>query len=344
MDFRPSKKPKDNQSQKHMKPKTILTALAVALLAPGALYATTATTTPVGYVTETLKPNITNLVGLTVHSPTVFSGVITGEASDKLTVAGANFTTLLTAGATYILELPDGTIQEITSWTATELTTPQDVSGVVTPNTTVLNLRKAPTVAEIFGAANQVGLTVSTDGSTAACDTILVPNGLGGFNTYFYYNDGVDQAWIDPGFNFVADVPIVYTDALLVRRVAGTDKDLVVTGEVKKTPTKLVAIAGDNYFGAIYPAGNTLDSSTLQTQVTPSVDGSPVLADLILFPNGTGGFGTNLYYNDGVDQAWIDPGFNFTGPTAFTSGYLFTNKGALKTLTHVPDPTVFSSL
>jgi hypothetical protein len=328
-----------------MKPKSILTALAVALLAPGALFAqTTATTTPVGYVTEILKPEITNIVGLTLHSPTVFSGTITGEAADKLTVASANFTSLLTEGSTYILELPNGTIQEITSWSATELNTPQDVTSDVTPNTTSFKLRKAPTIGEVFGANNSVGFTPSPDGSTTACDTIAVPNGTGGFTTYFYYNDGTDQLWVDVDFNEAVNVPLIYTDALLIKRVAGSDLNLTIAGEIKTTPTNVVVISGTSYLGSIYPAGNTLASSSFSSQIIPSADGSTLEADLIQFPNGTGGFVTNMYYNDGTDQLWVDVDFNETATSSFGSAYVFANKGQTKLLTHTPDSAVYSGL
>jgi hypothetical protein len=319
--------------------------LAFGLLAANVTWAqNTATTTPVGYVSEVLKPNVTNIIGLTLHSPTVFNAVISSEAINKITFTGANFSTLLSSGSTYILELPDGTIQEITSWNETELFTPQDVTDQITPGVTTVALRKAPTIGEIFGNTNTFGLTPSADGGTTNCDTISIPNGSGGFSTYFYYNDGTDQLWVDVDFNEAQNVPLVYTDAMLIKRVGGSDITLTVSGEIKKTPTKVVALAGANYIGAIYPAANTLNSSSLSTQLAPSTDGGIASADLLQFPNGTGGFITNIYYNDGTDQLWVDVDFNETGASAFTSGYVLNNRNANKLLTHTPDPNVFSGL
>ena len=89
-----------------MKPKSIKSLLALALLAPGALFAqTTAKTTPVGYVTtENLAQDQYNLVGITVHNPTVAAGVLSAESDTAVTTTGVDFTTLLTSGSTYILE------------------------------------------------------------------------------------------------------------------------------------------------------------------------------------------------------------------------------------------------
>jgi hypothetical protein len=285
-----------------------------------------------------------NIVGLTVHSPVVYTGVVTAEATNKLTVSSASFTSLLSAGATYILELPDGTIQEITSWTATELNTPQDVTAVVVPSTTKLQLRKAPTIGEIFGATNSIGLKPNTDGNVANCDTVQVPNGLGGFDTYFYFSNGPTQGWYDSKYKNAVNIPIVYTDGLLIKRVVGNNLTLVVTGEIKKTPTKFVAIAGYNYFGSVYPAGNQFNTSSLQTQITPSTTGSLTLTDLFFLPTALGGFKTYFYFQNGSVATWYDTSFKASGQVPFTSGYIFQNKGAIKLLTHTPDPSVYSSL
>lgn len=322
-----------------MKPKTIQSILAAALLAPGALFAqTTATTTPVGYTVQALTPNSDTLVGLTLHQATISAGVLTAEASNKVTTSGVDFTTLLTTGATYVLELPDGTIQEITSWTATELFTPQDITAVVVPNTTTYKLRKASTIKDIFGANNEVGLTSSPDGSTVSADTILVPNGVGGFLTFFFYDDGVDKLWANSDLEDVGDTPIVYTDGMIVRRKAGVSKDLTVSGTLKTDPTKIVVIPGLNIVGSIYPTAvgmnNTLANTGFSSQVLPSVDGSTTSADTLELPNGLGGYNTFFYYNDGVDALWANSDLEDKGSQVLTSGYIFRSKsGAAKSLT-----------
>jgi hypothetical protein len=323
----PNKKEPIHQSQKHMKPKTIQSLLVAALLAPGALYAqTSSTTTPVGYVTENLVANSDTMIGVTVHNPTISAGTITAEASDKVTVSGADFTTLLTPLATYILELEDGTIQEITSWTATELFTPQDITALVVPNTTKYSLRKASTIKDIFGATNQVGLAFSEDGSTASADTILLPNGLGGFNTVFYYNDGFDEFWVNNDLEDVGDTAVIYTDGMIVRRKPGTDLDLVISGEVKVKPTNFVVAPGLNIVGSVYPVGVTLANTSFSTQVIASEDGSTATSDTIEIPNGSGGYNTFFYYDDTFDALWANPDLEDKGTEPLTSGYIFRSK------------------
>jgi hypothetical protein len=325
-----------------MKPKSIKSLLALALLAPGVLFAqTTAKTTPVGYVTEVLEPNRDNLIGLTVHSPAVASGVLDSATNETVTDAGVDYTSLLTAGSTYILEITNGSgngvIQEVTAWTATTLSTPQNISSQITGGTTTYKLRKAPTISDIFGSTNSVGLTSSPDGSASAADVILVPDGAGGFINIVFYDDGADQLWIDASFNDVSNLPIVYTDALVVARKGGVAKSLTVSGEVKLTPTKYVFNSGDNYVGAVYPVGSTLGGSTMGPQMLASVDGSAGDADLVLMPDGAGGYTTFMYYNDGADQLWIDGSFNDSTTTSLTSGFVFNSKsGSAKSITNNP--------
>jgi uncharacterized protein (TIGR02597 family) len=329
-----------------MKPYTYALLAAAAMC--GLAAAETAYTTPVGYVTETLAPSRDNLIGLTVHSPTVAAGTLDSATSNSVTDAAVNFGTLLTSGSTYILEINNGSgegyIQEITAWTGSTLTTPQNISSVVVGGTTTYQVRKAPTISEIFGATNSVGLTASADGSTTSADVILIPDGLGGFVNVFYYNDGTDQLWLDTAFNDASTLPLVYTDGLIVARKAGSPINLTVTGEVKTTPTVFVVSPGDNYLGAVYPVGSQLGSSGMGPQMIPSTDGSTTAADLILMPDGSGGYTTFMYYNDGTDQLWIDGLFNDSTAAPITSGFIFTSKSvAAKNIKDTP-PASYSTL
>ena len=112
--------PKSSQNNPVMKP-IYSYALLAAFAAVGSASAVEAVTTPVGYVTQTLSPEKYNLVSLTMQNPSVASGVITAEDSAFVATTGVDFTAILTPGTIYILELPDGTIQEISSWSATQL-------------------------------------------------------------------------------------------------------------------------------------------------------------------------------------------------------------------------------
>jgi len=87
-------------------PYSLLAALAACGMAYGA---STAYTTPVGYTTQALPANVLSLVGVNILTPSVASGLLTGVSGATLTDSNVNFTTLLTAGKTYVLDIKTGT-------------------------------------------------------------------------------------------------------------------------------------------------------------------------------------------------------------------------------------------
>lgn len=324
-----------------MKPYTYA-FLAAAAACGLASAAETAYTTPVGYVTQALAPNQFNLVGVTVHNPTVAAGIIDAESSSSITDSEVNFSTLLEAGATYILELPNGVIQEITAWSGSVLTTPGDISGSVVPSTTTYKIRKADTIASVFGATNGAGLTPSADGDLTTCDLVQIYNGSG-FDTIYYFNDGEGtEGWYDDANNPAADKPIVYADGIFVKRVAGSSINLVVDGEIKTTPTSGVLGAGFNYLNGVAPAGLTLGNSNLQAFLTASPDGDLSACDTVLLPSG-GAYTTCYYFNDGSTTGWYDDANNAAETLDITSGFLIYNVGGAKPYT-LSVPAGYSSL
>jgi hypothetical protein len=316
-----------------MKSKLFLSIFAAATC--GLAYsAETAYTTPVGYVTKTLKPNIFSLVGVTLHNPTVAAGILDAVTSGPNTVTDnqVDFTATLSVGSTYILELGDGTVQEITSWSGNVLTTPDDISGLVTPATTKYKLRKASTVSDVFGATNSAGLTPSVDGDfTVNTDLVLIFNGAS-FDTVYYINDGGGtEGWFDDGGNPAENKVVAYPESLFVQRVAGSDIDLVVSGEVKVDGTNGILTNGFNYLSSVAPAGMTLASSGLSSSVLASPDGDFTVVDNVLIQNPDGSYATHYYIDDGGGTTgWFDDGGNSTDTTPLDGGFLLLNVGGTK--------------
>ena len=318
---------------------TTLYSLIAAATACGlaSTVAQTAYTNPVGYSTKTLKPGIFNLVGATLQNPTAAAGVLDAVAAapNSVTDNEVNFTTTLTGGATYVLEFADGTVQEITAWSGSVLTTPDNLSGVVTPSSTTYTLRKASTVSDLFGATNSVGLTASVDGDfTANTDLLLIFNGSS-FDTVYYFDDGFGTTgWFDTDGNPAEDKVIAYPDGFFVQRVAGADVDLVVTGEVKAAATGGLLASGYNYLNGVVPAGLTLDSSGLASYVLASADGDFTTVDNLLIQNTDGSYTTNYYFDDGFGTAgWYDTDGNPTDTSALDGGFLLFNVGTSKPYT-----------
>lgn len=344
VDFRPSKKPKDNQSQKHMKPKTILTALAVALLAPGALYATTATTTPVGYETLALTTGF-NYMGLRLHNSTILAGEVTGISASQLTATGVDFNAALTeAATTYILEFENasGNITQVLGSAAgdTTLTLGEDLTTFVTVGDK-FRIRKADTLASVFGATNTAGFAAGFFGPGGA-DLVYVPDGAGDFDIY-YFDDGI-PGWADFEGNAVdpALIPLVYTDSLVIS--ATSELSLTVDGEVKTKAVNYGLASGFNYLGSVFPVGSTLASAFGATPA--SLDTGffgPGGADLVYIPDGLGDF--TIYYYDGGQESWSDFGGNAVDATliSITPGIIISNENAPLNLKISP-PTSYSGL
>jgi hypothetical protein len=303
------------------------------LAAPQALFAQVYTV-PVGYSTSTLAPNQFTLVSPTVHSSSIASGVLDAVSAAPNTVTDneVNFTTTLTAGATYILELPNGIIQEVASWSGSVLTTPENITTHVTPATTTYKLRKAATISDVFGATNSAGLTASPDGNTAIADNILVYNGST-FDTVYYYNDGSFAGWFDAVGNAAQNKVLNYADGFYVKRVTGSNINLVFSGEIKSKPTSGVLTNGYNYLGAVAPAGLDLDSSGLKNFISQSSTGNPSTVDNVLIPDGAV-YRTCYYFNDGAGfEGWYDAQGSAVGNLSLSSGFLILNRGVTKLYT-----------
>ena len=328
-----------------MKPKSIQSILAAALLAPGALFAqTTATTTPVGYVTQTIAPDTFTYLGLTVHAPQASAGVISAASSDSVTVAGVDFNALLTTGSTYILELENGTIQEISSWNSSGvLSTPQDISAQVTAGVTKYKLRKAQTVSDVFGAANSFDLT-GTDAEFDTADQIYVPTSSGTSIVYYFDDGSPDTGWYTSEGDPAGDLPIVYSDGFYVKRVAGAPVSLVTSGEVKTKPTSGVVIPGWNILSSVAPVGLTLDGSGLQNFISTSDDGDFLTVDNVYIP--TGASSTIVYYFDdgSPDTGWYTSDGDPAGDLTLEGAFLIFSRSVSNSPYTLSVPTNYSGL
>jgi hypothetical protein len=340
-----------------MKPYTY--ALLAAAAACGLAAAETAYTTPVGYVTTSLPAGQFTFCGLTVHSPTIAAGVIASADSTSVTPAGTwNFTTLLTTGKTYILELPDGTIQEVSTWTATKLNTPENISSFITNNVTTFKLRECATVSSVFGLANSVGLKSSADGDATTVDNVIVyPTPGSSVNIYYFdanqngvRDSGDGDGWYTAGGTAADDFLIPYPDGFLVQRVAGAAKSLIVSGEVKTTPTKSALGGGFNFLSSVAPVGLTLLQSGLQNYISTSADGNSLIVDNLIID--VAGTQTNVYYFDanqngirdeGDGDGWYTAGGTSADAFTIEGGFYMSNLGASKPYV-ISVPSSYSNL
>jgi hypothetical protein len=328
---------------------SLLLAIASAGLAHGAA---TAYTTPVGYETLTL-PVGTTYVGVRLHEASVVAGTVDTISSGQMTDAAVDFDSAMPgAGVNYIVEFENasGVLQVVTGADATNstLVLHENVTAFVAPGDTY-RIRKASTIATLFGATNSAGLAPGFGGPTNA-DLIQVPDGAGGLDQYFF--DGDESAWykVAPSPILVGDgstVPIIYTDAFLVV-INDTTKSLVVSGEVKKKSSNNALSAGTNYVGSVYPAGATLASAFGNASALAAIDpgfGGPTNADLIQILDGPN---FNQYYYDGDESSWFKvaptPILVGDGSTIpLPSGFIIANEGSAVNLLNTP-PSAYNTL
>lgn len=273
--------------------------------------AATAYTTPVGYETVTLAPNTYNLTGVRLFKPSVAAGTFDSFSSSTLVDNQAAFS--LVATTNYIVEFPSG---------ATITALGSNFSGTTLSNLTGINasyvgpyiIREALTIASVFGASNAAGIASSPNANPTEADLIYLPDGVGGFVQVFYSTFVDTEAatveeqqlffgWLNATTFAKAPNEVINPERGYFVQTQASIAPVVftVSGEIKKTPTTLIANDSFSLIGGVYPAGATLATSGMSGFITGSPNANPTEADVILLPDGAGGF-TQGFYSTFVDS------------------------------------------
>jgi hypothetical protein len=294
---------------KNLLPLTAIVALAASSLSS----AEPAYSKPSGYTTQVLKPSIFNNVGINVQTPTRASGAISAVGVDGLTLtdSSASFASALTAGKMHTIEITSGTatgaVREFISFTGTTVSISASITGLAINDKYII--RQNRTVQEIFpvGFLTGAALTPST------ADIVWVPNGNGGYDKYWYKNNasqGVIGWWtttdgLTRGAQVTQDIPLLYTDGILVQRKSGVAKNLILVGEVKTTGSNPYILNGFNAISINPPVGLTLftagfapGSNFSGAALTPST------ADILWVADGNGGY-VQYWYKINATQGAI---------------------------------------
>ena len=333
--------------------KTLLPfSFALALAATGTSHAQQAFSKPSGYVTQKLKENSLNNIGLSLHSPVLINGEFSVVNGAIVTVGGSvNLTTVLPANKMCILEVNSGvakgTVQEFSTWTSTTITLPAAIAGLAASDD--FSVRVAPTIQELFPVGLLTGGFLPTN-----ADKIWVPNSPGSYTRYWYKSVGADIGWhttttgVDDTGLVNGDIPVIYIDGLIVEKKAG-EKDFVITGEVKTSSSNILVAPGFNQVGITPPAGLTLFTSGLQSDVTGGF--LPTNADIVWVPNSSGsGFTKYWYKSVGGDIGWhtTSTGIDDTGLVAIdpplVSAVKIQRKGATSKVLKLAVPASYSGL
>ncbi len=292
-----------------MKNKLTYTLLLAAASCGVALGQTTAYTTPVGYTTQALAPSSFNLVGINVQTSTVVAGKLTGVSGAVLSDSATNFSTVLTLGKTYVMEIKsgpgtaDGTTQDFTIFSGNTVTLPAAVAGIATGDT--YSIRVAPTLPDIF-----TGTSVTPGFSAAGADIIWIPDGAGNYIKYWKNSATWRQLVAGTASDPVAtNVAVLYTDGILVQKKA-TPTSLVLSGEVKTTGSNALLVPGFNPVSIVAPVGLTLFNAGLIGDLTPGFSASG--ADIVWVPIGGG-----LYNKYGLKSPAPGTWFKLTAAGVF---------------------------
>jgi hypothetical protein len=299
-----------------MKSTIATTMLAAALVCASQAQTGSYFTAPLGCTTHNLSKGV-NVLGITLHNPTLASGTFSAVAGTTLTAPDLSLSPA--TGRTYILEITSGTlagvIQEIpaASISGTTITTSQNLAtlGLAVGNS--YNLRLAPTLEEIFTTTplSNGGILHATI-SPSTADVVSIPNGAGGYDRYYLRSGGT------PAFRRVAtnlptpNVPVIYVDGILIDKKTTTAAAVVATGEVKTTGSNTVIVKGINPVGVVAPTGLNLFNAGLEDDLLANIN--PSTADIVWVPQPNLTF-RKFYRRSGVSGGWRDlanPSANLT--------------------------------
>jgi uncharacterized protein (TIGR02597 family) len=246
-----------------MKPKTIQSILAAALLAPGALFAqTTATTTPVGYITYTVPAESDANISVPLSRPVEFSGVVSSISANTVTVSGTPFTTAPPQFVydpseskfnTYYLEVLSGPIAgrkfKVTANGASTLTLDPDAANDVASQGLAATNKFQVVPYWTLNTLYPNGTGIGTNANPFSPETTILFTDARGIGTdrssvasYFHY-DGVaggTAGWYNAdnlGAGVQPDVVIDPSFTFTVRNTKVTSLTLVNSGNVKISPS-----------------------------------------------------------------------------------------------------------
>jgi len=307
--------------------KKVFLFFGLALLSNGsALFAqSTATTTPVGFISETVNggtlasPRLT-LLSPTLTQPIVFQGTIASISGTTINVNGANWTAGQFNGAngSYYVEVfsatKPGALSDITGTGSSSVTTAENLTAFASAGDFIA-IRKHITISDFLGANNTYGLLASNSPTTA--DEVLIYDGSHSVSYFYFTGDafGDPPGWYDSAFTMQADgITIAPHEGVIIKRKAAGNLTIVSTGTVKTGNTLFPVYNGLNVLGTLSAQGLTLGNSGLYTGSNTTgvtASNSPTTADEVIIYSGTGQTSYFYFTGDafGDPPGWYDSAF-----------------------------------
>lgn len=296
------------------------TALLLALTATFSLPAFAQVYTDVVGFTTLAEPVATAgsagtlYLSLNLRRPSAFqakvSAVSTANSQSTLTFSPAAFTANQFNGDanSHYIEIINGddagVISQVTATGASSVTLADDLSEVVTANTTSVRIRPNWTFGTAFGPNNSAGFQGA--GSSDSADIVYLGS------TGYFYNTSASQ-WQSLAGTAANNIPIPADTGLQITRRGSAALTFKLVGEVKSGPAAFFVAGGNTETFNLLPNPYALDSVMLKDSglyqngdVTKGVKGGANLsqADVVRIQDPIRGGFDDFYFNT-INNRWM---------------------------------------
>ncbi|MDA0848636.1 MAG: hypothetical protein O2827_02640 [Verrucomicrobia bacterium] len=222
--------------------------------------------TPVGYVTQTINAGtgtgrVLTAFALPLYSPAV-SGSVSSIASNVITSDGASFGDLAQAATPYSLKVVSGTLAgkyfPITANSATTVTVTGDLTGLAANDS--YEVVEVDTLSSLFGSPSD---GVIYGGAKDDADLIWVLSSTGTWSKYYH----TGTSWVrDARGNPVSDNLAIQPDSgILIQRINANASEFVITGTVPSTQSVIgLNSVGLSVWANTFPVDITLSETNIQ--------------------------------------------------------------------------------
>jgi uncharacterized protein (TIGR02597 family) len=224
--------------------------------------------TPVGYVTQTINAGtgtarLFTTFALPLYSPSA-SGTVTSVAGNVVTSDDASFGALSEVATPYSLKVVSGTLSgkyfPITANSATTVTVTGDLTGLSADDS--YEIVEVDTLSSLFGTPSD-GVIVG--GTKSEADIIWVLTSAGTWSNYYF--NTASSAWVrDARGNPNSDNLAIQPDSgILIQRLSSTSSSFVITGTVPSVQNVAsINAAGFTVWAQTFPTDITLANSGIQ--------------------------------------------------------------------------------
>ena len=297
---------------KHFK---FLGCAALSIMCAMVSHAQSVSSTPVGYVTQTINAGTGSsssltIFGLPLYSPSE-SATVTSVSTNVITTDSASFGDLAQAATPYSVKVVSGALAgkyfPITSNTATTLTVTGDTSGLAANDN--YEIVAVDTLSSLFGNPSD-GVIIGGSTSNEA-DIVWVLTSAGTWSKYF--NDGSNWRRIARGNPISDNFALAPDSGILIQRYNASSSSFVITGTVPSGQSVIgLASSGLSIFMNTFPVDITLSSSGIQNASEFSS------SDLVYSLSSSGTW--NKYFHDGTNWRRQARGNPLSDDVAIASG------------------------